>query len=52
MRVIMRFEAFSGLFGVFDDSPKDTVMRSSKNLAEGTQRVRVSWTTTRKLVDS
>ena len=48
MRVIMRFEAFSGLFGVFDDSPKDPTKRSSKKLPEGTHRVRAGWTKTRK----
>ena len=51
MQVIMRFEAFSGLFGVFDDSPKDPTKRSSKKLAEGTQRVRAEPTTTRKVGD-
>ena len=51
MRVIMRFETFSGLFGVFDDSPKDPVKRSSKKLPEGTQRMRAEPTTTRKVGD-
>ena len=51
MRLIMRFEAFSGLFGVFDDSPKDPVKRSSKKLAEGTQRMRAEWITSRKVGD-
>ena len=45
------FEAFSGLFGVFDDSPEDPTMRSSKELPEGTQRIPAEWTTTRKVDD-
>ena len=52
MRVNVCSETFSRHFGVFADSPKNPVMRSSKEIDEGTQRVRASWTTTRKPVDS
>ena len=45
------FEAFSGLFGVFDDSPEDPTMRSSKELPEGTQRMRAEWIKSRKVGD-
>ena len=51
MRVIMRFEAFSGLFGAFDDPPEDPEVRSSRKLAEGSQRIWAEWITTRKVGD-
>ena len=41
-------EAFSGHFGVFGDSPKDPMKRSSKKLAEGTQSMRAEWSAARK----
>ena len=40
-------EAFSGHFGLFAEPQEDPVKRSSKTLAEGTQRVHADWTTTR-----
>ena len=39
-------EAFSGHFGLFAEPQEDPVKRSSKTLAEGTQRVHADWTTT------
>ena len=51
VRVNVCFEAFSGLFGVFDDSPEDPTMRSSKELPEGTQRMRAEWIKSRKVGD-
>ena len=35
---------------MFDGSPHDPMMRSTKELIEGTQRVQVDWTTTKKVV--
>ena len=40
-------EAFSGHFGLFAEPQEDPMKRSSKTLAEGTQRVHADWTTTR-----
>ena len=45
-------EALSGHFGVFAKPQEESVKRSSKNLAEGRQRVHVDWTKTRKVVGS
>ena len=43
-------EAFFGRFGASVKSWSDPMLRSSKELAEGTQKVRVGWTATRKPV--
>ena len=36
---------------MFDDSPKDPTKRSSKKLAEGTERMRAEWITMTKVGD-
>ena len=45
------FKAFARHFGVFAHPQKDRLYRFSKELAEGTQRVQVEWTTTIKVGD-